>query len=98
MCPQDKSSENTLENGEIAGHDGHLSLYWLIRKIPPYQTLQYSGIGLKCETPKTGLKLVAMILMFSNKKISTDFTIYTHVNLVTLGDKFDHRAIIYNSC
>ena len=34
------------------GHDGPVSLHWLIGKIPSYQTLQYMGIGLKHETPK----------------------------------------------
>ena len=29
------------------GHDGPVSLHWLIREIPSYQTLQYLGIGLK---------------------------------------------------
>ena len=33
------------------GHDGRVSLHWLIRKIPLYQTSQYLGIGLKCKTP-----------------------------------------------
>ena len=32
--------------------------------------LQYLGIGLKLKIPKTRLKLVAIVLMFSNKKIS----------------------------
>ena len=56
------------------GHDGPISLHWLIRKIPSYQTLQYLGIGLKQKTPKTGLKLEAIILMFINTKISKDFS------------------------
>ena len=34
------------------GHDGPISFYWLICKIPSYQTLQYLGIGLKHKTPK----------------------------------------------
>ena len=29
------------------GHDGPVSLHWLIHKIPSYQALQYLGIGLK---------------------------------------------------
>ena len=28
------------------GHDGPVSLHWLICEIPSYQTLQYLGIGL----------------------------------------------------
>ena len=54
---------------------GPVSLHWLIRKIASYQTLQYFGIGIKHKTPETGLKLVAILLMSSNKKISTDSTI-----------------------
>ena len=49
------------------GHDGPVSPHWLIRNIPSYQTLQYLGIALKHKTPKTGLKFVAIVLMFSNK-------------------------------
>ena len=33
------------------GHDGPVSLHWLIREIPSYKTLQYLGIGLKHKTP-----------------------------------------------
>ena len=33
------------------GHDGPVSLYWLIREIHSYQTLHYLGIGLKHKTP-----------------------------------------------
>ena len=33
------------------GYDGPVSLHWLIREIPSYQTLQYVGIGLKQKTP-----------------------------------------------
>ena len=35
------------------GHDGPVSFYWLIHKLPSYQTLQYLGIGLKHMIPKT---------------------------------------------
>ena len=38
-------------NVEQEGHDGPVSLHWLIREIPSYQTLQYLEIGLKCKTP-----------------------------------------------
>ena len=55
------------------GNDGPESLHWLIRKIPSYQTLQYLGIGPKNRTPKKA-KLVAIVLIFSNKKILKDFT------------------------
>ena len=65
----------TLWEKEQEGHDGPVSLHWLIREIPSYQTIQYMGIGLKHKTPKLGLKLKAIALMFSNKKISKDFTI-----------------------
>ena len=37
---------------EQEGHDGPVSLHWLISKIPSYQALQYLGIGLKHKTPK----------------------------------------------
>ena len=33
------------------GHDGPVSLHWLICETPSYQTLQYFGIGLKRKTP-----------------------------------------------
>ena len=33
------------------GHDGPVSLHWLIREIHSYQTLHYLGIGLKHKTP-----------------------------------------------
>ena len=39
-------------NDKQEGHDGPVSLHWLICKIPSYQTLQYLGIGLKQKTPK----------------------------------------------
>ena len=35
----------------LEGHDGPVSLHWLIREIPSYQTLQCLGIGLKHKTP-----------------------------------------------
>ena len=45
----------TMETGkEIRkqeGHDGPVSLHWLIREIHSYQTLHYLGIGLKHKTP-----------------------------------------------
>ena len=36
---------------EQEGHDGPVSLHWLISEIPLYQSLQYLGIGLKHKTP-----------------------------------------------
>ena len=33
------------------GHDGPVSLQWLICEIPSYQTLQFLGTGLKHKTP-----------------------------------------------
>ena len=57
------------------GHDGLEMLHWLICKIHSPQTLQYLGIGSKHKNPKTGLKLVAILLMFSNKNISKYFTV-----------------------
>ena len=59
---------------EQEGHDDPVSLHWLIRKIPTYQTLQYLGIGLK-QDPYEGLKLITVVHMFSKKKISKDFII-----------------------
>ena len=75
------------------GHDGPVSLHLLIREIHSYQTLHYLGNGLK-QDPLQGLKLVAIVLIFSNKKILQDFTIQTNVKLVTLGNQFDSRVII----
>ena len=37
--------------GQQEGHDGPVSLHWLIREIHSYQTLHYLGIGLKHKTP-----------------------------------------------
>ena len=39
------------KNAEQEGHDGPVSLHWLIHEILSYQTLQYLGIGLKGKTP-----------------------------------------------
>ena len=39
---------------EQEGHNGPVSLHWLLREIPSYQTLQYLGIGLKHKTPNKG--------------------------------------------
>ena len=41
----------TLWEKEQEGHDGPVSLNWLIREIHSYQTLHYLGIGLKHKTP-----------------------------------------------
>ena len=40
-----------LERKEQEGHDGPVSLHWLIREIHSYQTLHYLGIGLKHKAP-----------------------------------------------
>ena len=40
-----------LELSQQDGHDGPVSLHWLIREIHSYQTLHYLGIGLKHKTP-----------------------------------------------
>ena len=50
--------------------DGPVLLHWQIHKIPTCQT-----IGFECNTPETGLKLVVLVLMVSNKRISKDFTL-----------------------
>ena len=60
---------------EQEGHDGPEMLHWLTRKIHSHQTLQYLGIGPKHKNPKTRLKLVAILLMFSNNTISKYFTV-----------------------
>ena len=49
-----------------------------------YNTLP---IGFEHKTPETGLKLVALVLMVSNKSISIDFTIFASVKLLTPGDE-----------
>ena len=54
----------------IYKYDGPVSLHWLICKILSYQTFQYLGIGLKHKTPKTGLKLVSIILNSINYLIN----------------------------
>ena len=36
---------------QLEGHDGPVSLHWLIREIPSYQTLQYFRISLKHKIP-----------------------------------------------
>ena len=66
---------NLLLELKKEGHDGPVSLHWLIIEFLSHQTLQYLGIGLKEKTHKTGLKLVAIVLWFSNMKISIDFSI-----------------------
>ena len=53
------SQENSLDRGqkllftdtEQEGHDGPVSLHWLIREIHSYQTLHCFGIGLKHKIP-----------------------------------------------
>ena len=57
------------------GQDGPVSLHWLICKIPIRQTEQYLGNWFENETPETGLKLVALVLLFSKKRISKDINI-----------------------
>ena len=39
------SGFTNANNIEQEGHDGPVSLHWLIREIPSYQTLQYVVIG-----------------------------------------------------
>ena len=46
-----KMVENAVRKGKQEGHDGPVSLHWLIREIHSYQTLHYLGIGLKHKTP-----------------------------------------------
>ena len=49
-CERDIISSKDTEIKQ-EGHDGPVSLHWLIRDIPSYQTIQYMGIGLKHKTP-----------------------------------------------
>ena len=70
-----KNSISVTIIAQQEGHDGLVLLHWRICKIHSYQTLQYLGIGLKHKTPRTGLKLVATVLMFRNTKISNNFRI-----------------------
>ena len=49
----------------LEGHDGPVSLYWLIREIPSYQTLQYLGIGLT-------LSQTTNFRLFQTKRLADD--------------------------
>ena len=53
--------KNWIRSSKQGSNDGPVSLHWLIGKFPSYQTLtlRFKKIGLKHETPTTGLKLVA---------------------------------------
>ena len=54
VTPADKDKMELykiIERKEQEGHDGPVSLHWLIREIHSYQTLHYLGIGLKHKTP-----------------------------------------------
>ena len=46
----EKDFSKKVTNDKQKGHDSPVSLHWLIREIPSYQTLQYVGIGLKLKT------------------------------------------------
>ena len=52
--PRRRSKASTIayKKKKTRRGDGLVSLHWLIRKIPSYQTLQYLGIGLKHERTK----------------------------------------------
>ena len=65
------------------GHDGPVSLHWLIFKIPSYQTLQYLGIGLK---NKTSNKRAMMALNRSPESFSPTNAFYIFVPLVPTCD------------
>ena len=49
-------SHNWRNYNKQEGHDGPVSLHWLIHEIPSYQALQYLGIGLK-HRPLTRTKI-----------------------------------------
>ena len=48
--------QSYLHKLEQEGHDGPVSLHWLIHEIPSYQALQYLEIGLK-HRPLTKTKI-----------------------------------------
>ena len=50
-CLQTIFDENVRKFSKQEGHDGPVSLHWLIHEIHSYQTLHYLGIGLKHKTP-----------------------------------------------
>ena len=47
MLHVNNSLQKVFELLKQEGHDGPVSLHWLIHEIPSYQALQYLGIGLK---------------------------------------------------
>ena len=49
--PPPKKKKKKKNPKKQEGHDGPVSLHWLIREIHSYQTLHYLGIGLKHKTP-----------------------------------------------
>ena len=48
---QKAASLKSPVNKKEEGHDGPVSLHWLICEIHSYQTLHYLGTGLKHKTP-----------------------------------------------
>ena len=50
-CPGWSGKYGMYDINKQEGHDGPVSLHWLIREIPSYQTLQYLEIALKHNTP-----------------------------------------------
>ena len=46
-----KSLSLVWKDQKQEGHDGPVSLHWLIHETHSYQTLHYLGIGLKHKTP-----------------------------------------------
>ena len=51
ICMQNVKYCYMVLNKKQEGHDGPVSLHWLIHEIHSYQTLHYLGIGLKHKTP-----------------------------------------------
>ena len=49
--PSNFLHKNSRAEQKQEGHDGPVSLHWLIREIHSYHTLHYLGIGLKHKTP-----------------------------------------------
>ena len=83
---------------ERVKHEGHnvpVSIHWQVSKIPIIPNITILGrLLFKIKTPETGLKLVALVLMVGNKKISKDCTRYAHVKLLTPGDEYDSTQVL----
>ena len=78
------------------GHDDPVSLHWLIRKIPSYQTLQYLGIGLKHKTRNEDYNRSHSFYVWEQE----DFQRFHYINpckTCNPGNQFDPWVLIYTS-